>query len=110
MPQVSAALVRSAPSSTIARHSIRRAAETSLALVAAARSSDAVKSTRVIAIALPIDAAPLQEPASSQSFADLGIPASQLQGPAVLLAADGLRGIGTNGPPIGAAGAGRGDG
>src|SRR6202011_4752318 len=89
MPQLSAALVRSAPSSTIARHSIRRAAATSWALVAAARSSDAVKSSRVIAIALPIDAAPLQEPASSQRFADLGIPASQIQGPLVLLFDDG---------------------
>jgi hypothetical protein len=39
----------------------------------------------VIAIALPIDATPLQEPASSQSFADLGIPASQVQGPLVLV-------------------------
>src|ERR1700741_3719500 len=61
MPQASAAVVRSDPSSTNARHSIRRAAEAFLVCVAAARRSAAVKSNRVIAIALPIDAAPLQE-------------------------------------------------
>src|SRR4051812_1949102 len=55
MPQVSAAALRSAPSSTIARASIRRAAEPSFSRPAAARSSAAVKSTRVIATAPPID-------------------------------------------------------
>src|SRR5438093_8829733 len=55
MPQVSAADLRSAPSSTIARASIRRAAEPSFSRPAAARSSAAVKSTRVIATAPPID-------------------------------------------------------
>src|SRR3954447_26215559 len=55
MPQVSAADLRSAPSSTIARASIRRAAEPSFSRPADARSSAAVKSTRVIATAPPID-------------------------------------------------------
>ena len=51
MPQVSAAVFRSMPSSTSASASIRRAACASRLLAAAARSSAAVKSIRVIAIA-----------------------------------------------------------
>ena len=50
-------VVRSEPSSTSARHSIRRAAEAFFACVAAARRSAAVMSSRVIATAFPIDAA-----------------------------------------------------
>ena len=51
MPQISAAVVRSAPSSTSASASIRRAARASLVWPAAARSSLAVSSRRVISIA-----------------------------------------------------------
>ena len=51
MPQVSAAVFRSTPSSTSASASIRRAACASRLFAAAARSSAAVKSIRVIAIA-----------------------------------------------------------
>src|SRR4249920_2535684 len=73
MPQVSAAVLRCTPSSTSASASIRRAAALSFSPLAALRSSEAVRSSRVIDTAAPIDAAP-QKPASSQSFADLGIP------------------------------------
>src|ERR1700759_1002126 len=60
MPQVSAAVLRSTPSSTSASASIRRAAAPSFSPLAALRSSDAVKSRRVIDTAAPIDAAPLK--------------------------------------------------
>src|ERR1700751_5445100 len=60
MPQVSAAVLRSTPSSTSASASIRRAAAPSFSPLAALRSSDAVKSRRVIDTAVPIDAAPLK--------------------------------------------------
>src|SRR6202048_1970817 len=84
MPQVSAAVLRSEPSSTIARHSIRRDAETLFARVAAARSSAAVKSSRVIATAFLIEAAP---PPGSQHrvrlFPIWESPASQFLGPLV---------------------------
>src|SRR6478736_4001103 len=60
MPQVSAAVLRSAPSSTSASASIRRAAAPSFSLLAALRSSEAVRSSRVIDTAAPIDAAPLK--------------------------------------------------
>src|SRR5664280_2384179 len=59
MPQVSAAVLRSAPSSTSASASIRRAAAPSFSRLAAARRADAVISSRPIATAAPIDAAPL---------------------------------------------------
>src|SRR6478672_1318236 len=60
MPQVSAAVLRSAPSSTSASASIRRAAALSFSPLAALRSSEAVRSSRVIDTAAPIDAAPLK--------------------------------------------------
>src|SRR6266436_3138139 len=60
MPQVSAAVLRSTPSSTSASASIRRAAALSFSPLAALRSSEAVKSSRVINTAAPIDAAPLK--------------------------------------------------
>src|ERR1700722_17091313 len=60
MPQVSAAVLRSTPSSTSASASIRRAAALSFSPLAALRSSEAVGSSRVIDTAAPIDAAPLK--------------------------------------------------
>src|SRR6478735_6869184 len=60
MPQVSAAGLRSKPSSTSASASIRRAAALSFSPLAALRSSEAVRSSRVIDTAAPIDAAPLK--------------------------------------------------
>src|ERR1700681_4070453 len=60
MPQVSAAALRSKPSSTSASASIRRAAALFFSPLAALRSSDAVRSSRVIDTAAPIDAAPLK--------------------------------------------------
>src|ERR1700688_4445194 len=62
MPQVSAAVLRSTPSSTSASASIRRAAAPSFSPLAALRSSEAVRSSRVIDTAAPIDAAPLKGP------------------------------------------------
>src|SRR5438552_18744399 len=58
MPQVSAAVLRSTPSSTSASASIRRAAALFFSPLAALRSSEAVRSSRVIDTAAPIDAAP----------------------------------------------------
>src|SRR5207244_10748917 len=58
MPQVSAAVLRSTPSSTSASASIRRAAPLFFSPLDALRSSEAVRSSRVIATAAPIDAAP----------------------------------------------------
>src|SRR6266852_9049420 len=60
MPQVSAAVLRPTPSSTSASASIRRAAALSFSPLAALRSSEAVRSSRVIDTAAPIDAAPLK--------------------------------------------------
>src|SRR5246500_5931753 len=60
MPQVSAAVLRSLPSSTSASASIRRAAALFYSPLAALRSSEAVRSSRVINTAAPIDAAPLK--------------------------------------------------
>src|ERR1700720_4114239 len=60
MPQVSAAVLRSTPSSTSASASIRRAAALFFSELAALRSSEAVRSSRVIDTATPIDAAPLK--------------------------------------------------
>src|SRR5436305_1878898 len=61
MPQVSAAVLRSTPSSTSASASIRRDAALSFSPLAALRSSEAVLSSRVIDTAAPIDAAPLKD-------------------------------------------------
>src|SRR3974390_2959506 len=61
MPQVSAAVLRSTPSSTSASASIRRAAAPSFSPLAALRSSEAVRSSRVIDTPAPIDAAPLKD-------------------------------------------------
>src|SRR6476659_1967524 len=60
MPQVSAAVWRSTASSTSASASIRRAAALSFSPLAALRSSEAVRSSRLIDTAAPIDAAPLK--------------------------------------------------
>src|SRR3979409_2518661 len=60
MPQVSAGVLRSKPSSTSASASIRRAAALFFSPLAALRSSEAVRSSRVIDTAAPIDAAPLK--------------------------------------------------
>src|ERR1700730_6178827 len=60
MPQVSAAVLRSTPSSTSASASIRRATAPSFSPLAALRSSEAVRSSRLIDTAAPIDAAPLK--------------------------------------------------
>src|ERR1700687_692203 len=60
MPQVSAAALRSKPSSTSASASIRRAAALFFSPLAALRSSDAVRSSRLIDTAAPIDVAPLK--------------------------------------------------
>src|SRR5258705_13315074 len=60
MPQVSAAVLRSKPSSTSASASIRRAAALFFSPPAALRSSEAIRSSRVIDTAVPIDAAPLK--------------------------------------------------
>src|SRR5713226_8386241 len=86
MPQVSAAVRRSAPSSTIARASIRRAAEPSFSRPAAARRSFAVKSGRMILTAPPIDAAPLLRASIESEFPRFGNPKmSQKPRPLVLL-------------------------
>src|SRR5207249_9434811 len=61
MPQVSAAVLRSTPSSTSASASIRRAAALSFSPLAALRSSEPVLSSRVFDTAAPIDAAPLKD-------------------------------------------------
>src|SRR5438552_9630538 len=60
MPQLSAAVLPSTPSSTSASASIRRAAPLFVSPLDALRSSEAVRSSRVIATAAPIDAAPLK--------------------------------------------------
>src|SRR4030095_14489604 len=60
MPQVSAAVLRSTPSSNSASAKIRRAAALSFSALRALRSSEAVRSSRVIDTAAPIDAAPLK--------------------------------------------------
>src|ERR1700687_5552659 len=101
MPQVSAAVLRSTPSSTSASASIRRAAALSFSPLAALRSSEAVRSSRVIDTAAPIDAAPLKgqhrvrvsliwESLMSQRFGPLVlIPSRHSEGYLV------LRGLGT---------------
>src|ERR1035437_5938154 len=81
MPQVSAALVRSAPSKTIASANVRRDA---------ARSSMAVKSLRVTAIAAIVLAPHHTKSSSIQTFSDSGTPTSHPFSPLVL-------GLGSNG-------------
>src|ERR1017187_9482775 len=90
MPQVSAALVRSAPSKTIASANIRRDAALSFSRPAAARSSMAVKSLRVTAIAAIVLAPHHTKSSSIQTFSDSGTPTSHPFSPLVL-------GLGSNG-------------
>src|SRR5450631_4434511 len=85
MPQVSAALVRSAPSKTIASANIRRDAALSFSRPAAARSSMAVKSLRVTAIAAIVLAPHHTKSSSIQTFSDSGTPTSHPFSPLVLL-------------------------
>src|SRR5674476_337305 len=84
MPQVSAALVRSAPSKTIASANIRRDAALSFSRPAAARSSMAVKSLRVTAIAAIVLAPHHTKSSSIQTFSDSGTPTSHPFSPLVL--------------------------
>src|SRR5450830_1245365 len=83
MPQVSAALVRSAPSKTIASANIRRDAALSFSRPAAARSSMAVKSLRVTAIAAIVLAPHHTKSSSIQTFSDSGTPTSHPFSPLV---------------------------
>src|SRR5665811_1031536 len=84
MPHVLAALVRSAPSRTIASANIRRDAALSFSRPAATRSSMAVKSLWVTAIAA-IVLSPLHTKSPSiQTFSDSGIPTSHPFSPLVL--------------------------
>src|SRR5665647_1850552 len=83
MPQVSAALVRSAPSKTIASANIRRDAALSFSRPAAARSSIAVKSLRVTAIAAIVLAPHHTKSSSIQTFSDSGTPTSHPFSPLV---------------------------
>jgi transposase len=87
MPQVSAALVRSAPSKTIASANIRRDAALSFSRPAAARSSMAVKSLRVTAIAAIVLAPHHTKSSSIQTFSDSGTPTSHPFSPLVLMVA-----------------------
>src|SRR5450756_541941 len=84
MPQVSAALVRSAPSKTIASANIRRDAALSFSRPAAARSSMAVKSLRVTEIAAIVLAPHHTKSSSIQTFSDSGTPTSHPFSPLVL--------------------------
>src|SRR5664280_3657110 len=84
MPQVSAALVRSAPSKTIASANIRRDAALSFSRPAAARSSMAVKSLRVTAIAAIVLAPHHTKSSSIQTSSDSGTPTSHPFSPLVL--------------------------
>ena len=74
MPHGFAAVVRSDPSSTRAKASVRRAAPPFFSLPAAARSSDALKSNRAIAIAAANRDLPPKKAASIQTVPDSGIP------------------------------------
>src|SRR5664280_3189711 len=80
----SAALVRSAPSKTIASANIRRDAALSFSRPAAARSSIAVKSLRVTAIAAIVLAPHHTKSSSIQTFSDSGTPTSHPFSPLVL--------------------------
>src|SRR5260221_14320528 len=94
MPQVSAAVRRSAPSSTIARASIRRAAEPSFSRPAAARRSFAVKSGLMILTAPPIDAAPPSGASIESEFPRFGNPKmSQKPRPLVSIVGDAVSSI-----------------
>src|SRR3981081_4135312 len=84
MPQVSAAVLRSTPSRTSASASIRRAAALSFSPLAALRSSDAVRSSRVIDTAAPIDAAPLKSQHRVRVSPIWESPMSHIFGPLVL--------------------------
>src|SRR5229473_2812097 len=85
MPQVSAAVLRSTPSSTSASASIRRAAALFFSPLAALRSSEAVRSSRVIDTAAPIDAAPLKGQHRVRVSLIWESPMSHSFGPLVLL-------------------------
>src|ERR1700736_3595144 len=91
MPQVSAAVLRSMPSSTSASASIRRAAALFFSPLATLRSAEAVRSSRVINTAAPIDAAPLK----SQHRVRVSLIWESLMshsfGPLVLLNTSGMR-------------------
>src|ERR1039458_2231410 len=89
MPQVSAALLRSAPSKPIASANIRRDAALSFSRPAAARSSTAVKSLRVTAIAAIVLAPHHTKSSSIQTFSDSGTPTSHPFSPLVLVGTDG---------------------
>src|SRR5665213_1129119 len=84
MPQVLAALVRSAPSRTIASANIRRDAALFFSRPAATRSSMAVKSLWVTAIAAIVLAPLHTKNPSIQTFSDSGIPTSRPFSPLVL--------------------------
>src|SRR5450759_1258012 len=84
MPQVLAALVRSAPSRTIASANIRRDAALFFSRPAATRSSMAVKSLWVTAIAAIVLAPLHTKNPSIQTFSDSGIPTSHPFSPLVL--------------------------
>src|ERR1017187_8244659 len=94
MPQVSAALVRSAPSKTIASANIRRDAALSFSRPAAARSSMAVKSLRVTAIAAIVLAPHHTKSSSIQTFSDSGTPTSHPFSPLVSHPADPILSLG----------------
>src|SRR5712664_1654924 len=85
MPQVSAAVLRSTPSSTSASASIRRAAALFFSPLAALRSSEAVRSSRVIDTAAPIDAAPLKSQHRVRVSLIRESPMSHSLGPLVLV-------------------------
>src|SRR5450759_1993522 len=89
MPQVLAALVRSAPSKTIASANIRRDAALSFSRPASARSSMAVKSLRVTAIAAIVLAPHHTKSSSIHTFSDSGTPTSHSFSPLVLNLLDG---------------------
>src|SRR5674476_971375 len=100
MPQVSAALVRSAPSKTIASANIRRDAALSFSRPAAARSPMAVKSLRVTAIAAIVLAPHHTKSSSIQTFSDSGTPTSHPFSPLVLYLPLQGGGIGGLRPPF----------
>src|SRR5713226_5564866 len=97
MPQVSAAVLRSTPSSTSASASIRRAAALFFSPLAALRSSEAVRSSRVIDTAAPIDAAPLKGQHRVRVSLIWESPMSHSFGPLVLLSAKAYDGRTTRG-------------
>ena len=82
MPQLRAAVVRSAPSSTSAIASIRRATFASLVQAASRRNPSEVKSSRVISTAVAMKVS-LARNRSESDFHDLGIPRSHRKWPLV---------------------------